>query len=222
MELQDTIEPYFWSETELLYYIDEAQVEFCRQGTLLKDSRTPEICHLAYKANDYEIPTHESIMRVLSIVRQDDKGGLHKVTLKTQENTLELYPMHPRDYGVSTEGARQLNQASDLFDAFVDYDEHYIRLSSPAVTAGTLLLQVERLPKDTIESCDDELEIRKEYVPALLAWSCFRAWSKQDAETFDEKAAATNLALFEDHASRAKTEQSRRTSQAGIMKYGGL
>ena len=220
VQIGDEVEPYFWGDPELLDYIDEAQIEFCRQGYPIRDSRTPEICHLKYKEGDFEVVYHESIKRILSVVRRDSKGGLHKVELKTQENALGLFSMRPSDYGVDIDNTRQLNRPSDLFDLFMDYDEGYLRLSSPAETAGTLLLQVERLPKDFIDSCDQNLEVRREHIPALVAWACYRAWNKQDGETFDEKAALLNLDLFEDHANRARVEYKQRHATPGTVKYG--
>jgi hypothetical protein len=222
IQLGDSVDPFFWEDSELLIYIDEAQIEFCRQGAPIRDSRTPEICTLTYKADTNEIPYHESILRILTVVRIDSDGIPHKVELKTQENSLGLFTRNLSDYGVSIDNTRLLNRPDDNFDLFTDYDDNYLRFSSPALTAGTLVFQVERLPKDVLDKCDDPLEIHRQYVPALIAWSCFRAWSVEDAETFDERAAAKNLTLFEDHAARAKTEYIRRHSQAGTVKYGGL
>jgi hypothetical protein len=222
IELGDEVEPYFWSDTELLGHIDEAQVEFCRKGYPIRDSRTPEICHLKYSAGTTEVKYHETIRRVLTVVRMDSNEGLHKVDLKTQENTLGLFSMRPSDYGVSIDSTRQLNRASDNFEIFTDYDEDFLRLSSPAASDGTLLLQVERLPKDFVDDCNDILEIRREHIPAIVAWACFRAWIKQDAETFDEKAAKASRDLFDDHAYQASIEYKKRYAQPGIVKYGGV
>jgi hypothetical protein len=218
-QIADDVKPFFWGDPELLDYIDEGQMEFCRQGYPIRDSRTPDICVLPYKANDFEVVYHESIRRILSVVRQDANGGLHGVTLKTQENALSLFSVRPSDYGVSIDNTRQLNRPSDRFDLFMDYDEGYLRLSSPAETAGTLLFQVERLPKNVLDDCDQNIEVRREYIPALVAWACYRAWNKQDGETFDEKAALLNLDLFEDHANRARIEYKQRHATPGTVRY---
>lgn len=223
LELQDDVEPYFWSDTELIYYIDEGQREFCRPDFCpIRDSKSKEVTEIRYKANDYELPLHPSILRILTVIREDSNSNLHKIPLITQENVVSLYPARRPDYGTTIDGARALNRASDQFEVFVDYDEGYLRLSSPALTAGTLLLMVDRLPINDLKQCDDPLEIRKEYVPALIAWAAFRAWNKQDAETFDEQAAQRSYSLFRDHAERARIDQRRRTSQPGTVKYGGI
>jgi hypothetical protein len=222
VQLGDSAEPHFWTDPELLIYIDEAQMEFCRQGAPIRDSRTPEICSIAYKADTFEIPYHEAIQRILTAVRIDSNGELHKVKLKNQENVLGLFARNLSDYGTSIDNTRLLNRPDDNFDLFTDYDEHYIRFSSPALTSGTLVFQVERLPKDVIDSCDDPLEVNRKYVPALIAWSCYRAWNVEDAETFDAKASTKSHDLFIDHAIRAKTEYERRHAQPGVVKYGGI
>jgi hypothetical protein len=221
-ELQDIVEPYFWSDEELIDYIDEAQVRFCSDGVPILDSRTEEICRIEYKAGADVVPYHESIRRILSVVRQDSSGGLHSVRLLTQENSLQLFPIRPSDYGVNIDSTRQLNRANDSFDVFTDYDNDYLRLSSPAETPGVLLMQVERLPKDILKECDDILEIRRENIPAILFWASYRAWTKQDSETMDEKAAKRALDMYDIHVGKARIEQKRRTTQPGTMKYGGI
>lgn len=219
IELEDSVEPHFWPEDELLMYLDEAQIQFCRDVPI-RDSRTPEICELSYRAGDYEIPYHESILRILTAIRQDSSGGLHKVNLTSQENATALFSTRRTDYGTSIDNTRQLTRASDDFDLFIDYDAEFIRFSSPAETAGTILLQVERLPKKELEECDDIVEVRRENIPALIAWSAYRGWSKEDAETFDDKAAAKQLALFDRYVSKAVIEYKRRHTQPGTVHYG--
>ena len=222
-ELHDTVEPYFWADDELMDYIDEGQVQFCTKGIAIRDSRTPKVCHLEYKAGQYEIPLHESIMKIRSIMRMDSNNNLYNVDMAMQETALEMFPIRPSDYGINTvTTASQFNSPSDRFAVLVDYDEGYLRLSSPALTDGTLLLQVERLPLDRITDCEQELEVRREHVVGVLEYAKHRAWSKEDAETFDERAANRAFEMFIFHADGARIEQKRRTSQPGTVKYGGL
>jgi len=222
-ELKDEIAPYFWSDDELLAYIDEAQMELCTRGYRILDSTSPAICEIQYKANAFKLPIHESILKILSVVREDSNGVLHNVRQATEESSLHMFPIRPSDYGHNTADAAQaLTSPGDMFEVYVDYDEDFIRLSSPALTDGTLLLHVERLPYKEITDCEQELEVRREHVSAIIAWVAFRAWSKQDAETFDSTASNRSLALFETFADRARIDFKRRTSQPGQIKYGGL
>jgi len=222
IELGDSVQPYFWEDSELLAYLDEAQSEFCREVPI-RDSRTQEVCVLAYKANASDVPYHASIRRILNITRKDSNGVLWQVPMATQETALTLNsPSRSADYGVHIDATRELTRPSDHFQVFVDYDEDYLRFSSPSATAGTLYLQVERLPLSPVTECDQLLEVRQEYIPALVAWITFRAWLKQDGETFDETASSRAFALFERHVSRAKYELHRRHSTPGLVRYGGL
>jgi hypothetical protein len=221
IELGDSVQPYFWDDPELLSYLDEAQVEFCREVPI-RDSRTPEICTLTYKAGATEVPYHPSIRRILNITRKDSNNVHWRIPLTTQENALALNSPARSDYGVNIDATRELTRPSDYFQVYIDYDEDYLRFSSPSSTAGTLYLQVERLPLSPITECDQLLEVRPEYIPALVAWITFRAWLKQDGETFDESASSRAFALFERHTSRAKFELHRRHSTPGQVRYGGL
>jgi len=223
IELGDSIKPFFWTEPDLLRYINSGHIEVTRDVPI-RDSKTPEITQIAYRAADSEIEYHPKILRVLTIVREDSTTAknLHRVVMKTQENALSLFSVRRSDYGVNVDATRELNRASDLFDVYVDYDENFLRFSSPAETAGTLLLQVDRLADKKITDCDQILETRPEHDTAIVAWAAYRAWLKQDAETFDEKASERQLALFNGYMGRGKITQKRRNSQPGIVKYGGI
>jgi hypothetical protein len=218
VELGDEVEPYFWKEPELLGYLDEGQREFCREVPI-RDSRTEEVCKITFSAGTSEVPIHKSIKKVLSILREDSNGDYTLVPMATEENEFHQFSGGlGNDYGLSVPSTRRLTTASDYFKVYVEYDEGFMRFSSPALTAGTLRLQVDRLPLKVLENCSQNLEIRDEYGPALIAWTCYRAWAKQDSEVFDPQASSKQLSLFVDHTTRARIEKKRQQSQPGVVR----
>jgi hypothetical protein len=78
-----------------------------------------------------------------------------------------------------------------------DYETGKIVLYPPPSENGTLLMTVVRDPLAEMNDMDDEPEIAARYHRSLRFWMMFRAYSKQDTETFDPKKLADSLSMFE-------------------------
>jgi len=221
INLDDQEKPVFWSDNALLTYIDEAQTEFCRPdiGRPIVDSRTPEVCEIPYNANDTELELHESVIRILSAFRDDNDGSgkLHKLAIGTETSLLAQEPIGD-DYGNAVAPGISLTTAGPVYKILVDYDEAYIRLANPADKAGILRLRVHRYPIEPILKCEDTFEVKRQYLMAVKAWANYLAYMDQDAEKFDEKAAARWKDRFLELAAMAQTDQVRQQSPPQPMR----
>jgi hypothetical protein len=226
-DLQDNAEPYLWSEKELLRYIDEGQIMFCRQGLPIVDSRSP-LCTVDVKQGEFEIPYDDRILRlrqVISVEQVNDTYVRHReVRLHTQESFFELAPFYSQsnDYGRLKQGTEIAFQPGPVQDVLLDYDADRIRLSRPADRAYTLLLTVERLPLEEVDDCDVEIEVKRMHHPAILAWAAYMAFMRQDSETFDEAAGERFQSLFQYLIGIAQGEHQRRNNTPGRVQYGGI
>ena len=217
-DLKDQTEPYFWSDEDLLSYIDEAQIEFCRRdvGAPITDSVTREVCEIPYKADDTVLPAHSSIFNILHAFRDDDDGTGRLYPLKIMTETTLLGAHNSADdYGMALSGATSFSQASRVRVILLDHTEGAIRLGSPADAAGILRIRVERGPIREICKPTDHYEVHRNHETALKAYSNYLAYSKQDAETFDEKARDHWKGEFDRIAARAQLEYIRRQSTPG-------
>lgn len=180
-EVDDVAEPYLWTEEELIEYANDAQNEACRRARLLIDSTTEAICQI-----DVLIGTASYALdpRVIFIRRA-----------KVASSVLPLARASLRDMDDAALGWDAHTGSVRAY--LTDVDSGRVRLYRIPTATDTLHLTVVRLPLAEMVSLDDAPEIHVRYQRSLRHWMCFRAYSKQDAETKDDKKAAEGLALFE-------------------------
>jgi len=216
-EVEDTVEQYFWSDEEFFRYLDEAQKEFARQTDYIKDSSTPEITQLTVTANDPWVPIDPRIIEIRRV-----KLGSRSLPMRIINHD-EL----DREYTTGTYG-EQLSSNWDtakgtprLFVADEQTDQ--ARLVPMPAVADTLYLTVIREPLLPIEDENSDLElIKSDHQRALLLYCKSMAYSKQDADTYDQNRADRFGAQFNAFCRRVKSRQTRKQRRVGTVKYGGL
>jgi len=225
-DLQDEYDPYLWSDSELLRYIDGGQIEFCRKGIPIFDSSSP-LTRLQVTAGKPDLPYHESILDVKSALAryQNEVGGPYTysdLVLSTHNHFLARMPLHARDYGATRGGESLMFSTGEPFDIFLDVDQNALRLARIPDRDFTVLLSVERLPELEVNDCDVPIEVHRANHPAVLAWAAYQAFLRQDSETFDPQAAARFKMAFDDYATQAQDDKLRRHSTPGPAHYGGI
>lgn len=185
-EADDTVEPYLWSDDELLDYANDAEQEACRRARLLVDSSTPAVCAVAVTAGDLLCALDA---RVIFVRRARFAGGrpLQRLTMQDMEDRNPYW----------------LDAQASTPTVFVpDYETGKLALYPPPAAAGTLRLTVVREPLQPMTDGQDTPEIAARYHRALRHWMLYRAYSKQDSQANDPKKAADALALFEQEFGR--------------------
>jgi len=186
-EADDENAPYLWSDAEVIDYANDAQNEACRRARLLIDSTTTAICNYAVTdsgAGSYSI-TLDS--RVIFIRRA-----------RLASRSTPLCRMFLADIEAQIHGWESTTSGTP--DRYIpDWETGKVRLYRPSSIADTLKLTVVRLPLvDMAVPNDDSPEIHASYHRSLRYWMLYRAFSKHDAEAYDETKAKKNLALFEE------------------------
>ncbi len=197
-ESHDLGTPPFWSFERLAKIASEGQREACRRGDLLIDSTGP-MCSVSVTAGE-------------PIVTLDPRA-LEVKRIRLASRGFQLLPVTT---GCMDEYASTWEQDSGEPTNYVtDYQTGAIRLYPIQAADDELLLTVRRLPLADLVDDADEPEIRLEAQPALVQWMLYRAYSKQDADTFDPHKAARSLAEFEREFGRktsARNEQWMRSA----------
>lgn len=178
-ELDDATQPYLWSDQELIEYFADAENEAARRARLLIDSTTAEICEIAVVANTAE---YELDSRVLFIRR---------ATLDFQRMRRASY----RDLDAQLQGWEEDEGNTSHF--ITDLDTGKVRLYPIPTANATLRMTVARLPLVEMNALDDKPELKPHYHRSLRFWAMFRAYMKQDSETYNKGRADSALALFE-------------------------
>lgn len=175
----DTETPYFWTDAEIVSYLNDAVDEACERADLLIDSTTSACCSVTLVANQGEYPLHVAVDKVL------------KVSIAGKaltETSLEDEDADEADWETKTGEPERF-----IFDGQV------LRLVPAPASAGTAALRVSRRPLAALVATTPTgtPEIAPRHHLRLLSWMHRCALLKQDAETVDKAKASEFDALFE-------------------------
>ncbi|WP_404299794.1 DUF6682 family protein [Alicycliphilus denitrificans] len=176
----DDAEPLFWSDEEIVSYLNEAVQEACERANLIEDRSMP----LALVPGQDTYHLHPSVFEIKRLTfRGRPLSEASVEELDCDAPGWELRSGEPRCF--------IFEQASGVLPPRV-------RLVPTPVTAEAAGLTVYRgalkpLSED-ISSAQPEIPVR--FHERLLDWVMHRAYLKQDSDTFDPNKAATSMALF--------------------------
>jgi hypothetical protein len=214
LETDDLAEPYLWSDQEFITYLNDAQDTLVRRTGGLSDSSSP-ITKITFKTNDVLIKYDERILRIKSA--KDDQN--RRITVRNIDNFEQDMS---DDYGNMTNAGLDDGRTGPVRYLITDVEEDKIRLYPLPEADGFLHLYVSRRPYHEITNIDSPLEIKGQHHLALLYWVKYKAYLKQDVETFDQAKATEMRAFFEDYAVQARKEKSGREDRKRTVAYGGI
>lgn len=171
-ETNDLVKPYFWSDDELVAWLNEAQEEACRRALLLVDS-TSDAAVIDLSAGDIGADLHPSVIFVRRAIRGNGQALIPRVARSMDEEA----------------PGWELAQPSTPYVFVPDWQTGYLRFYPPAKNAETIRLTVVRTPLNPMVNDEDAPEIRSQYHAYLLDWVKSRAYGKQDADSYDPKKA---------------------------------
>ena len=201
-EVYDTEAPYLWSDALIYTYIDDAQKQFCRETDGIEDSRSFKLAIKADGTVWYAI--HPSILKLRGAI---NPANGHPVSMVAVEKMA--------DNGLSFDGT-----VGPLRALITGMEKGYVRALPIPNVASVVELHTYRLPTEV--SAGDDFEIDTQHVLNLNMWVKHRMYSVQDAETRDDKKAATNKAEFLAYCAKAKSEQGRLRRPVSVVTYGGI
>lgn len=219
-DMEDTVAPYLWSDTEVYRYIDAAQKEFCRRTYGISDSLTDEVCRLAITTDTEYVSLDPRILKI--------RGARHEATGDPVDiiNYEDIYGgaiSVSRDYGNMVTRYRLNSTPGPVVKALVtNMEQDKVRIVPISSDEQVIMLSVYRLPLLDIETDSQVLEIHEQHHLYLLYWVKHLALLKQDAETFDKNKSAEMSAAFLAYCDQAKGEQSRREHKPREVVYGGI
>ena len=215
LELNDTVEPYFWSDTEFYTYLNEAHDVFIRLIGGIADSSSP-LTIIKYKAGDTEVKFDERILRIKGVRDANN----NRITLQNYESFVEGYPRD--DYGNMANAALDDGVTGTIRYLLTDVEDDKMKLYPVPDADGTLYVRIYRTAINEIENSRSEIESPSRHHLHLLAWVKYRALSKQDAETFELGNADDFKREFIEYVTIAAREKSSREDRPRTVRYGGL
>lgn len=180
VRLDDEGQPPLWSDNALVDYINDAVNEACVRALLIYDSSAASaVTSLPITAGQ---AVYHLDSRILQVVRCRFNGTL---LCRRQKDQLD-----------STEGSRWEDRTGPPW-AFIE-EESTLQLYPVPAGAGTVQMDVRRLPLERLEvdDPDAELEINDQHITRMLEWCLHLAYSKRDSDTEDLQRAARHENLF--------------------------
>lgn len=198
----DTEQPYLWPNAEFDEFIDDAQLEAARRAHLLVDSSST-LTQANIIAGEMLVAIDP---RILFIRRA--RIGRQVLVHATARALDEQIP------------AWESSGAGAPLAYITDWQTGGVALYPPPAADGVLSMTVVRDPLHPLSSDENSPEIAPRYHLSLLHWVSFRAYSKQDPDTQDLKAAERELALFEAEFGPRAGAINERFSLGNYSEYG--
>lgn len=205
-DLQDEVAPFLWQDEELLSYLDQAQLEFCRITGGIADARSPFLKQTVAAGTEW-VELDPRILKIRSADFYEENGRHYKLELMNMEDT-EL-DRCPHALGLP-------------IGLVLGESEEAARITYIPIVAGELRLVVFRLPLVSIIAPSGEPEIPLEHRPILLLYAKYLAFMKTDAESFNKDSADTNLMMFTTKCEKARQDKERRKHKYRTVRYGGI
>lgn len=204
----DTKAPYFWSDAELYDYMTEGEGEIARALLCIQDITSAAALYSVANGGP-NVTLSSKIIRIRAAWWLEN-GGEYKLGIMSQDAMI-------------SEGYRILTQQGRPNTLMTGNETNGVRLYPIPENDGQLQLSIYRMPLNPLNA-QAQFEIPEQYRGALLDWMKYKAYSKDDAETFDRVRADQSLAKFASLVDGYMTTESQRrgSPQAGGIQYGGL
>lgn len=214
-ETDDVMEPYLWSDEEILAYLNEAQEVHVRLTGGIADRRSP-LTKLTYKTGDQFRKYSDRILRIQGAWDENN----NKVTVQNYDS-LETGYLED-DYGRRINAGLDDTRTGPIKYMITDVDAGDIQLYPIPDHDGYIRMYIRRLPREEITSTGSELEISSYHHMNLLNWVKYKAYMKQDAETFDGAKARDFRMAFVDGLENARKDKAAREDRKRVVQYGGI
>lgn len=178
----DQVAPYLASDAQVKLWLNEAQDEAAVRARLLRETQDDCMCVIDVWADESVYELHDAVYEIDYIA--------FRATGAAERTPLELVSTGWLDKNQS--GWRDRTGCP----RWAIQDERTIRLAPTPSVAGEVLLEVYRLPKETMDDDDDEPEIHRANHRSLVDWALFRAFSIPDSDQFDDDRSARALGRF--------------------------
>ena len=197
IDLDDLSTPYFWSDAELVGYINRAMDEVCFRMRGIRDSDS-DLCTIRLRPGTAK---YDLDCRILEVRRMKIAGRGQTL----QQTTVDVLDHERANWEAET--------AEFPTGYLLDMDAEWVRVFPAPTVAKTVTMTVWRLPLKDLELTDAEKspEINKAHHYNALEYAKSLAYSKHDADAFDPQAAALCEARF------ASLFGSRRSAQVTEM-----
>lgn len=216
-DTHDTELPYLWSDDDAYSYLSDAYQQYVRLIGGVPDFFSDELL-VAVTTDEREVDIHSSILRVISVTRLSDNAPVVVLNMEDAASS----PTYWEDYGLARSDLTA-NLPGEVTHIVLGLGVDKALLVNTPEADDTLQMYVMRMPLDTVVDDGHSLsDIPVRHHPALVLWVKHRAYSKQDADAYDPKAAEAFALQFNGYCAAVKAEIERQKSKVRVVVYGGI
>ncbi len=214
-DVQDAVEPYFWTDAEIYRYMNDAYFMFARLTGGIPDF-TSDACTVSVSRGDPVVDLHPSILTIREAFLLPDNRPVDIL------NVQNMAQFSDEDYG--------LVRKSKLPTTFgrprhliVGMEKHKGRTAVVPDADYEMSLVIDRLPLEPLTGADEDISDIDEYHHLhLLSWMRALAYGKQDADAFNAQKQESDFSLFRAYSEQVKKEKERYKHRVRVVSYGGL
>ena len=176
----DNAEPLYVADEQVFVMLSEGEREACLRGAPIFDTSTAEVVSYAVAADQATITLDSRILRIDHATFTPTGGRACNLAVT----------------GIDEVRSRCLSTTASRPQYACHESRTTLKLYPTPSEAGTLALDVYRLPLLDIEDDTDEPEIPLELHDGLVDWVLYRVYSTKDSELYDLDRAAIALRDF--------------------------
>lgn len=214
--VRDVSKPYFWTDTEVFRYMNEAYRMFVRLTGGIPDVTSDE-AKIQVTAGEKFADISPLVLRVMT-AQLASNGNVVNVVNSTDTGALTSRS----DYGQVRSLASD-NVEGPVRFMVIGLERTKVKLINVPVVNDTIEMEIYRLPLDKLTDKGQELpDVQEEHHIYLVDWMEHLAYLKHDADTFDPQASNAAEDRFKSYCSMAKGEWERFKHKTRTVSYGGL
>lgn len=168
----DKVEPYLWSDEDVIQWLNDAQEEAAIRARLIHESDSASLCEVKTTAGKAVYQLKPQMYEITHASWDEDGTRSYRLLSLTSTEALD-------------ENDRYWRTRPASIPHSVIQTDRSVRLVPAPKSDGTLVIEAYRLPKSLMESPDDEPEINQVHHRHLVNWALHKAFSVPDAEIFD-------------------------------------
>lgn len=210
-EMNDVERPYLWPDNLLYRYLNDAQEMFCRLTEGIEDSSS-ELCRLEIEPGKEWYRISPLILKVREVV--DTTTGRPYEVMNMEKASMKgvLFNGRPGPLRLFVTGLEKNKlRAWPVPSLPTEVELRVFRLPLPVMAQAAIT-----------DDGDQELEIDERHHLSLLMWMKYKAYGKEDAETFDRRKSDEFEMRFRAYCADARIEQGRARRTVGAVMYGGI
>jgi hypothetical protein len=217
-QVRDEVDPYLWSDSEILVYMNEAQKMFIRLTNGIYDV-TSVACTVAVTAGQKYSTLHPTVLEIRKAYYVDPatsyKRELRIISL-ADTNSLSSV-----DYGIYHNPGIQ-DTPGEVSYMVVGEERGKVRWINVPVADATVTLAIARLPLTSLSDIQLTLEVPDEHHVSLIEWMKHLAYNKQDGDAYDPKTSTESEMRFRAYCDFVWKEWERYRHTNRTVAYGGL